>query len=202
MAEVLIQSISRQVPRVDDVLRTARVWQKKYDVLPVDESEAKHYLQHPMEWRKLTPDQYEQWLAQEAKSQKIKQEAATQWTDLTTEQLRTMRDEMSVEITRREAEAALRAPIDLDQRDYATSAAPELKEAPATVGAMSRDIADIVRIVGEMDVKDPEQFKVWDGQLEPRVPIVSERVGRKVSVEQVREAWAIFKSSRLVTIEI
>lgn len=55
----LIEYIGKQTNRVDDVLKTSRVWTKAGDVVDVPDVDKHHYLIHAGEWCEITPEEHQ-----------------------------------------------------------------------------------------------------------------------------------------------
>lgn len=190
---MLIRSISRQIPRFDDVLRTNRVWQEWGDALEVAESEAPHYLRHPKEWESITPEAYERWKAHKAKQAEIKTEVAGKWADLGLPELKQMRVDLDVEILRREQAQAMTAPVNAEAKYFTDSNPVTLKASTETAGAISDRIKAIQLAIGEMDRGDPEQWSKKTGR--PYVAAVGDIVGFKVSDDEIAAALQVQKAA-------
>lgn len=189
----LIRSISRQVPRYDDVLRTNRVWEKWGDAIEIPDAEAAHYLRHPKEWEIITPEAYARWQDHKAKQAEIKSEMSGKWADLGLAELKQMRVDLDAEILRREQMQALSAPVNDEAKRFTDSNPVAMKTSTDTAGAISDRISKISKVISEMDSNDPEQWSRKTGR--PYVPVVSELVGFKVSDEEIAAALQLQKAA-------
>ncbi len=183
---VLIRSISRQVPRIDDVLKTNRVWKRRGDVVEVQASEASHYLAHPMEWERITPEQYEAQKVSDAMAKELVSEVSSKWNALALDDLKHMRAELDTEIKRRESIPG--KPVDREIQAFADSEPVKLsQDDPATQAAAADRMKKIALVISEMDRNDPAHWSKTPREL-PRVSKVSELFGAKVSQEEIVEA--------------
>lgn len=98
----LIEYVGKQTNRVDDVLKSPRVWAKAGDVVEVPDSDKNHYLLHPGEWQEITPEEH-----QAKNSARLDLEArlnsmARIWEVLTIPEIKTLIDRMKAEVALRE----------------------------------------------------------------------------------------------------
>lgn len=184
---VLIQYIGRQKNRPDDVLKTQRKWKENGSVVEVDDTEAKHYLQHPMEWRSISKEDYASYEQRMEQAREASVHVTSKLAEYSLEQLMLMRGEFDAEVRRRQSK--LGAPVDQAVAVSASSEPVVMREEAATHQAAADRIAQIRTAISEMDQRDPEQFAKHPRPMW-RVAAVSERVGFKVTQNEILEAMA------------
>lgn len=187
---VLVEYLGRQKNRVDDVLKTRRIWPARGSALPIPANEAAHYLAHPKEWGEITPELYAaRESAREAATGSV---AAVKgvWKDLSIPDLIALRDEVDAEIKARESAPPAKAKTPTtDAPGSTTDTDPESRA--LAVDRMNK----IMSAIKGMDPADPEHYAQKPTHA-PRVAVVSERVGAKVSAAEIAEAVALIEATR------
>jgi len=188
---VLVEYVGRQKNRVDDVLKTRRVWAARGSALEIPAAEAGFYLMHPKEWQEITPEAYGKREAARNTAAGNVEAVKGVWKDLSIPDLHALRDEISAEIKARES-----APVPKPPKAPTTDA----PGSTADKDPASRDLAvarmnKIMAVVKDMDPNDPEQY-AQQPKHAPRVGVVSDRVGEKVSAAEIAEALALIEQAR------
>lgn len=189
-----ICSRSRQINRPDDILRTSRIWKKAGSVVLVDDNEAPHYLKHPDEFFEMTKGDYDAHLVRQEQSEKVVQEIGQQWAHLTLDELRKVHSQIGGEIHRRELTPK---PVVTPEAVIAASSAPVVPSTtnPDTIAAAAERQAKILKAIGELDDKNPEDYAMAPRHM-PRVGRVSEVAGFKVTQAEVLSALELSQKAK------
>ncbi len=190
----LILYVGRQKNRPDDVLKTARVWKGNGDVVSVEDTEAPHYLQHPGEWKEVTPEQYEKLKAEQAQASKVKDEAEREFAKLSINDMIELRDRLNVAISNRLVEHSRAQVIDKPTAEVAASEPVQHNtDDPASRDAALARTRKVIEAINSLDRNNPEQW--FKPRNQPRVEAVSEIVGSKVSATEIAQAMDLIAQS-------
>lgn len=184
-----IQSVSRQQPRFDDVLKTGRRWDKRFDVIEVQDAEAPHYTQHTTEWKMLSKEQYDAFLVSREKAKEIVEETQSRWSDLTIDELVQMRVQLDGEISTRQLAPAPEA----EEGDVQAASSLPVQFNPDdqnVAAAHAERTRKIIAAIEELDSNDPEDWARTPKNL-PRVKRVEEIAGFKVSQADIEAAMLL-----------
>lgn len=168
METKLIEYVGKQVNRIDDVLRTARIWPKPGSYLEIPAAEAFHYLAHPMEWRETTREELALRadagaeaeanltrvlkLADKLPAQALRA-AAARLVEAAVEKERAAAAKAGEEAKRIAAEAKA-----AEGRAEVTGEHPDTSGAPGSEYSEQRRAA-IVKAAAEIDLRDPEKAR-------------------------------------------
>lgn len=162
----LIEYIGKQANRVDDVLRTRRIWPAAGSVLEIPAAEAPRYTEYPTEWRETTREELEQ-------RKDLKQAARD-----TAAKLLALADKLPATDLREVADALRAEALKREQTEDATRSAEsaqrvaeaKAREATAEVTGQHADTSggegseytqkrldDIVNAAREIDLNDSEK---------------------------------------------
>lgn len=191
--KALIQYIGRAVPRVDDVLRTDRVWTKTNDILEVPADQAAHYTNHPLEWREITPSEAEQREQAKQLVAGLVNRIKIEWAPMTVEDLQELKADIDLRIADINAGRVELSEAKLEPPKAINGAEALQSEDAATRALGEQRIIEIARVLGTMDPKDKDQWTVKG----PRVPVVSEKYGQKVASDEIAEALKLADIHRL-----
>ena len=184
----LIQYIGKQQNRVDDVLKTKRVWRRPGDVIEVEDSEAPHYTQHAGEWRAITTEQHEAHLAERAVIEETVASTTSAWAQLSLDDLYGMRDQLAAEIKLREdAKSQAQGLNEVEAKAASSQPVDHPKDDPAAAGAAAERMKAIIEAINNLDRNDPADWAKGANEG-PRVARVTEITGFKVSKAEITEA--------------
>lgn len=193
MKKTMIQYVGRAVPRVDDVLKTDRVWDKVNAIVEVPEDQAGYYLQHPLEWREITPDEAFQRMQAKAEVDQLVLKIKREWSPMTIEDLEELKTDIDVrieEIRQGRIEIASKPAAPVAQIDGAEALASD-DEATRALG--TQKIEAVARVLGTMDPKDKDQW-TFRG---PKLAVVTELAGQKVTTAEIKLALELKDIHRL-----